>query len=107
MSLQELDPKEIVKLLEGVGSEFKVKVDESAELQETEEDEHTCPLCESALAEELTEEILYEHFDIMAEIINEAFDEYSDDETLTESEKAILYDELIAEAEAELEAEGE
>jgi hypothetical protein len=107
MSLQELDPKEIVKLLEGVGSEFKVKVDESAEFQETEEDEHTCPLCESVLAEELTEEILYEHFDIMAEVINEAFDEYSDDETLTESEKAILYDELIAEAEAELEAEGE
>ena len=49
---------------------------------------HTCPLCESKLEEELSDDVIAEHIETMAEMfiqINEAMEE--DGETLEEDEE--------------------
>lgn len=60
---------------------------ESEDMQE-EVQGHTCPLCESELEEELSDDVIAEHIEIMAEMfiqINEAMEE--DGETLEEDEE--------------------
>jgi DNA repair exonuclease SbcCD ATPase subunit len=66
---------EEAKADEAKKAETKPKVDEAAETTDTQETEdHICPLCESKLAEPLSEERLHEHVNYFLDIINENFD---------------------------------
>lgn len=62
--------------------------DEDSEDMQEEVQGHTCPLCESELEEEISDDVIAEHIEIMAEMfiqINEAMEE--DGETLEEDEE--------------------
>lgn len=63
--------------------------EESETVAEAEEAVHTCPLCESKLEEELTDEQLLEHAGIMAEILDqfEVIEEEEEAEEETEEEE--------------------
>ena len=70
-----------------------VEETETAEAEEevvVEEETHTCPLCESSLSEELSEEAMDAHIDMLQLIVNEdeeAVEEMYEDDDEDEDEK--------------------
>jgi hypothetical protein len=60
----------------------KVSESEDSETEGAEPEEHSCPLCESKLAEPISEAALAEHVDYILGIINENFSQ--DGESLDE-----------------------
>lgn len=56
----------------GLLTEASAPVKEKAKETKAEAEEHTCPLCESDLGEELSDEILLEHADQMLGMFEEA-----------------------------------
>lgn len=77
-----------------VGANSTKKISESTEAPQAEA--HVCPLCESQLAEPISEEKIQEHVDYFLDVINENFDIVG--EELNEEEE-------VEEAEGELEGE--
>jgi len=65
--------KEDTQVQEDVGSEVQSDDDDSQEEVVTEET-HTCPLCESTLENDISDEKLTEHIEMMLGIINEMND---------------------------------
>ena len=55
-------------------AESKVETNKVQESEETEKEVHSCPLCESELAEPLSEEKISEHVDWMLGVLNENFE---------------------------------
>jgi DNA repair exonuclease SbcCD ATPase subunit len=74
-----------VKLTETkVSDKASAKVDENTEADEdseqiTEGEDHVCPLCESHLDAEISDDNLREHLDLMVSILNE-MDDLSDED---------------------------
>lgn len=60
------------------------QVEQEAVVEETQEEAHVCPLCESHLEEAISEERIQEHVDFFLAVINENFDFEGED--LDESE---------------------
>jgi DNA repair exonuclease SbcCD ATPase subunit len=52
----------------------EAQAEESEEVEQVTEETHTCPLCESELAEDISDEKLTEHIEMMLGIINEMSD---------------------------------
>ena len=64
--------------------------EESETVAEAEVQEHTCPLCESKLEEEISDEKLLEHASVMAEIFDEfevIEEEYTEEEEEEEEDE--------------------
>ena len=72
-------------------SESKDKVVEETKDEVVEETnteiEHFCPLCESKLEEELSDEVLYEHIDTVLSLANDLLKEETEEEESSEEEK--------------------
>ena len=101
-------------ILKNAGYEALEKLEESTEVDavETTEDEvdletlteeeiaqHVCPLCESFVEEGISDEAILEHLESVVEVLNEAYEEDSE-EDLTQV-KADLLDQLLQEIEDE------
>ena len=71
-------------LTESVAPVQEQEVIEEAKAEETAPEAHTCPLCESTLEEELSDEALLEHANQMAELFQEV--ELLAEEEATEEE---------------------
>ncbi len=79
---------------ESVAPVQEQEVIEEAKAEETAPEVHTCPLCESTLEEELSDEALLEHANQMAELFQEV-------ELLAEGEEAEEGEQLDEEEETE------
>jgi|10_taG_2_1085330.scaffolds.fasta_scaffold49375_3 predicted house-cleaning noncanonical NTP pyrophosphatase (MazG superfamily) len=89
----------IASLFEGAawdaaGVKFPVEEDATTEVVEEgkaevveEAEVHSCPLCESVLAEDLTEEQLLEHLEMISEIIESLNEEAEEVEEMQEKKK--------------------
>ena len=82
-------------LSESVAPVQEQEVIEEAKAEETTPEAHVCPLCESKLDEELSDEVLLEHAEAMLGVFQEA------EELLAEEEAAEEGEELSEEEEAE------
>ena len=74
-----------------VGTHPSKKISESTEAPQAEA--HVCPLCESQLAEPISEERIQEHVDYFLDVINENFDivgeELNEEEEVKETEEEV------------------
>jgi hypothetical protein len=75
------------------GEVKKAKVVTEGKAEEKVE-EHTCPLCESKLDEEISEEKLTEHFDAVLALAESVLEENSENEE-TMDEESLTEDELL------------
>ena len=82
-------------LNESVAPVQEQEVIEEAKAEETAPEAHTCPLCESKLDEELSDEVLLEHAQQMLTVFQEA------EQLLAEEEEAEEGEELSEEEEVE------
>lgn len=80
-------------LTESVAPVKEQEVIEEAKAEETAPEAHTCPLCESTLEGELSDEVLLEHAEAMLGVFQEA------EMLLAEAEEAEEGDEVIEEEE--------
>lgn len=79
-------PQKVVESTEPVASEKEEVVEEEVEV-------HACPLCESALAEPISEEKIREHVEFLLSELNEALE--NDGGSIDEGEEEELEDEQV------------
>ena len=87
----EIEGSDLAKLRKGKGKKEAMDP-EKAKKQEESVEEHTCPLCESVLEEELSDERIYEHVNDILEAVQtleEAADAEDDDKVEEEDEEEV------------------
>ena len=100
MNTQDVPAEFVTKLLEsrgwskaGITTKPREVLEEAKAVVEEEEDYHTCPLCESELEEELSEEAIVEFTSDVLDILEEAEesleeeDSYDDDDDEDEDDE--------------------
>jgi hypothetical protein len=90
-----------------INEESAEEVEESEEGEELQEAYHVCPLCTSYLEEEISEETLLEHLDVVLGLVDRLSQLNEGDEDVDEVIDAALEEILLGPAEEEYEEEEE
>ena len=90
---------------EAVEQEETVEVEETEEVQELEESTHVCPLCSSHLDEQISEEALLEHLDVVLGLVDRLSQLNEGDEDIDQVIDTALEDLLLGSVEEDEEEE--